>query len=164
MIKINLILDYNQYKYIYPPNTRKQEQLDIMMDNEYSNVDPLDPNILANEVVFTTEWWNVTKNKFPYEGAEYHFLLSSMKPVYSIEEMPQEMWEDLKEIWVKLMVEYNIEGGALNFRFGDCGLSGASLKRLHAHIIKPFEEEKVKFPIGGHKMLKKGLVIKNNNE
>ena len=158
-------IDYNQYKYIYPPNTRHQEQLDIMMDNEYNDLDPLDPNVLTNEVLFTTEWWNVTKNKFPYEGADLHFLLVSMKPIYNIADMPKEMWNDLKEIWVKLMTEYNIDGGALNFRFGDCGLSGASLKRLHAHIIKPYEENKVKFPIGGHKMLKKGLVInKPNNE
>jgi len=158
-------IDYNQYKYIYPPNTRHQEQLDIMMDNEYNNLDPLDPNVLTNEVLFTTEWWNVTKNKFPYEGADLHFLLVAMKPIYNLDDMPKEMWDELKEIWVKLMVEYNIPGGALNFRFGDCGLSGASLKRLHAHIIKPYEENKVKFPIGGHKMLKKGLVIKEpNNE
>jgi len=157
-------IDYNQYKYIYPPNTRHQEQLDIMMDNEYNNLDPLDSNILTNEVVFTTNWWNVTKNKFPYENAEEHFLIVAMKPIYRIEDMPEEMWQDLLLVWEKLMVEYNIPGGALGFRFGDCSLSGASLKRLHAHVIKPYEEEKVRFPIGGHKILKKGLHINKVNE
>lgn len=155
-----IVEDYSDYKYIYPPNTRKQEQLDIMMDNEYNNLDPLDPGVLTNEVVFITEWWNVTINKFPYEGAEYHFLLVSRKPIYKIEDMPKEMMDDLQEVWLKLMVDYNIPGGALCFRFGDCSLSGASLKRLHAHIIKPLDEEKTRFPIGGHKTLKKGLIIK----
>ena len=157
-------VDFDSYKYIYPPNTRHQDQLDIMIDNESNNLDPLDPNVLTNEVVFTTEWWNVTKNKFPYEGAELHFLLVSMKPIYKVEDMPKEMMDDLQDVWIKLMEDYDIPGGALCFRFGDCSLSGASLKRLHAHIIKPYEENKVKFPMGGHKMLKKGLVIKNPNE
>ena len=156
--------DYSEYKYIYPPNARHQEQLDIMMDREYRDIDPLSSDVLENEVVFTTEWWHISKNKFPYEGAEIHFLLTSLRPIYKIEDMPKEMWEDLKEVWIKLMAEYNISGGALCFRFGDCGLSGASLKRLHAHIIKPLEENKVKFPIGGHKMLKKNLTIKSIDE
>lgn len=155
------IEDYSQCKYTYPPNARHPQQLGIMMDDEYNDVDPLDPNILTNEVVFTTDWWNVTKNKFPYEGAEYHFLLSAMKPVYSVDDIPKEMWEDLKEVWIKLMVEYNIDGGSLNFRFGDCGFSGASLKRIHAHIIKPYEGKKVRFSIGGQKSLKRELRINN---
>ena len=153
-------IDYNQYKYIYPPNTRHQEQLDIMMDREYRGIDPLSADVLENEVLFTTEWWHVSKNKFPYEEAEMHFLLTSLKEIYKVEDMPQEMMDDLQKVWIKLMIDYDITGGALCFRFGDPSLSGASLKRLHAHIIKPYEEEKVKFPIGGHKELKKGLKIK----
>jgi deoxycytidylate deaminase len=152
-------IDYNQFKYIYPPNTRHQEQLDIMMDREYRGIDPLSVDVLENEVLFTTEWWHVSKNKFPYEGTEMHFLLTSVKEIYRVEDMPQEMMDDLQKVWIKLMIDYDITGGALCFRFGDPSLSGASLKRLHAHIIKPYEEEKVKFPIGGHKELKKGLKI-----
>ena len=157
-------VDYNNYKYIYPPNTRHQEQLDIMMDNEYNDVDPLDKDILTNEVLFRTKYWNVTKNKFPYDGAELHFLIVAMDPIYDVECMPKEMMEDIQNVWIKLMTDYNIPGGALCFRFGDCGLSGASLKRLHFHLIKPYEEDKVRFPVGGHKMLKKSLVIKTREE
>lgn len=157
-------VDYSKYRYIYPPNTRHQEQLDIMMNNEYNDVDPLDPNVLTNEVVFRTKYWNVTKNKFPYEGAELHFLIVAMEPIYKVEDMPKEMMEDIQNVWIKLMTDYNIPGGALCFRFGDCGLSGASLKRLHFHLIKPYEEDKVRFPVGGHKILKKSLVIKSREE
>ena len=155
-------IDYNKYKYIYPPNVRHQEQLDIMIDNEKNNLDPLDKDVLNNEVVFTTDYWNVTKNKFSYEGAEDQYLISSMKPIYKIEDLTNEMIDDLLKVWKKLMKEYNIDGGALCFRFGDCSLSGASLKRLHAHIIKPEEGKKVKFTIGGKKVLKKEFKIKNN--
>ena len=41
------------------------------------------------------------------------------------------------------------------FRFGDPSLSGATLKRLHVHLIKPKQESKARFPIGGHQTLKK---------
>ena len=155
-------VDYSNYKYIYPPNTRHQEQLDIMLDNEAHDLDPLSPDVLTNEVLFQTKYWNVTKNKFPYEGAELHFLIVAMKPIYRVEDMPQEMIDDLHKVWVKLMVDYDIPGGALCARFGDCSLSGASLKRIHMHIIKPYEEDKVRFPIGGKKQLKKGLTLKRD--
>jgi len=155
-------IDYSNYKYIYPPNTRKQEQLDIMINNEKNNIDPLDPNVLTNEVLFKTDMWTVTKNKFPYEGADKHYLLVPNIPIYNIDEMPKDLLDDLKNIILRLQNEYGLNGGALNIRFGDCALSGASLKRIHAHIIEPLEDEKVKFPIGGKKYLKKGLIIKND--
>ena len=157
-------VDFSSYKYIYPPNVRKQEQLDIMIDNENNNLDPLDKDVLGNEKVFETEYWNVTKNKFTYEGAEEQFLISSMNPVYNLGSLTNEMIDDLLSVWKRLEKEYNVTGGALCIRFGDCSLSGASLKRLHAHLIKPKEGEKVKFNIGGNKKLKKELRIKNVGE
>ncbi len=167
--KVEDVVDYTGYKYIYPPNVRHQEQLDIMMRNEYNDIDPIAPEVLTNEVMFNTEWWHVSKNKFPYQDengvvAAYHILIVAQKPVYSLDDMPKEMWEDLRNIWLQLKNEYNIEGGALCFRYGDCSLSGASQKRLHAHIISPQPESKLKFPIGGNKCLKKTLVIKTPSE
>ena len=55
--------------------------------------------------------------------------------------------------------EYGLDGGALCFRFGNPAKSGASLKRLHAHLIMPKVDTKTKFTIGGHKTLKKGLKL-----
>lgn len=155
--------DYNNFKYIYPPNARKQEQLDIMIANDNEDKDPLDPNILDNELLFDTNYWHVSKNRFPYEGALEQILISSYNPIYKVEDITKEMWIELKEIWVKLINEYNIEGGALCFRYGNPSKSGATLKRLHAHIIMPKEEEKVRFSIGGHKKLEKNLIIKKFN-
>ena len=74
------------------------------------------------------------------------------------------MWIDLNEVQLKLIADYNIPGGALCFRFGDCGYSGASLKRVHAHLIQTKLEQKTKFTVGGHKELKKSLVIKTQEE
>lgn len=155
--------NFTDYKYIYPPNARKQKQLDIMMSLEMNGKDPLAPDIIEQEILFTTDYWYISENRFPYEGVEHQFLIASRYPVYKIQDMSQEMWNDLENIWLALTNEFSIPGGALCFRFGDPSLSGASLTRLHAHLIMPKQEEKTKFTIGGHKTLKKGLYLNESN-
>lgn len=155
------ILKYDelpQYNFIDPRNVRYQKQLDIMMQLENSGKDPLDPNIIDQEILFYTKFWYVSRNKFPYEEIEHQFLIISLNPIYKIDNMPVEMWEELKNIWDKLIVEYGIPGGALCYRFGDTLFSGASLKRLHAHLIVPKEACKSKFTVGGNKSRKKKLL------
>ena len=148
---------YSQYKYIYPPNSRHQEQLDIMLRMEAEDKDPMAPEYIEQEILFMTDYWHVSMNRFPYEGAEKQFLIVAKGPVYKIEEISPEMWLDLQKIWQKLVKEYDLSGGGICMRFGDPSLSGASLTRLHAHIIMPKQGEKVRFPIGGRAELKEGL-------
>lgn len=146
----------NNYKYIYPPNARQQEQLDIMMRMEAEGKDPMAPEYIEQEILFMSEYWHVSKNCFPYEGAEVQYLIVAREPVYSLAEMSAEMWADLREVWNKL-AENGVDGGALCFRFGDPARSGASLTRLHCHVIMPKEGGKVRPGIGGRKKLKEGL-------
>ncbi len=146
-----------KYKYIYPANARAQEQLDIMLRMEAEDKDPMAPEYIEQEILFMTEYWHVSRNRFPYQGAELHFLIVARGPVYEVAEISPAMWLDLQEIWKRLMKEYNLDGGGICMRFGNPAKSGASLTRLHAHIIMPRPDEKVKFGIGGHKELKEGL-------
>lgn len=150
----------NNYKYIYPPNARHQEQLDIMLDMEQQDKDPMDPEYIDQEILFRTDYWHVSNNRFPYEGAEKQFLIVAMAPVYQLNDISPEMWDDLRKIWLKLKDEYGLDGGGLCMRFGNPAKSGASLTRVHAHIIMPKDGEKVKFSVGGKMELKEGLVIK----
>lgn len=149
--------DYSKYKYFYPPNARTQEQLDIMVRMEAEGKDSMAPEYIEQEILFRTKYWHVSKNRFPYDGAEQQFLIVAMQPVYKIEDMSPEMWADLQQIWYRLMEEYNMTGGAFCMRFGDPARSGASLTRLHAHLIMPKKGEKVRPPIGGKRELKEGL-------
>ena len=151
--------DMFSYKYIYPPNARKQEQLDIMMNCEINNIDPLSLEYIDQPVILITDYWYVSLNRFPYEGVEQQFLIVTKNPIYKKEDISLEMWEDFQKIWLYLSKQYNLPGGAFCLRFGDPSRSGASLKRIHAHLIVPKEEEKVKFSIGGHKNLKEGLIL-----
>ena len=152
--------DYSKYKYVYPPNAREQKQLDIMVEQERNGIDPFDPEIIDQDILFSTNNWYVSRNRFPYEGVEHQFLIIAYNEVYRVEDISPEMWAELNYIWNKLIIDYNLDGGALCFRFGVPALSGASVKRLHAHIVVPKENNKTKFTIGGKKVLKKGLVIK----
>lgn len=153
-------VDYSNYSYIYPPNSREQQQLDIMIDRVNKNEDPLDPNIIGQEIIFKTKYWYISENMFPYEGAEHQFLIAANDPIYTFENMNLEMWAELQQIWLTLINKYNMKGGAFCFRYGDPAKSGATLKRLHAHLIMPQEEKKTKFSIGGNKVLRKELHIK----
>lgn len=150
----------NQYKYIYPPNARHQEQLDIMLKMEADDKDPMaEENVdqEAQPTLFRTDYWFVSENRYPYDGAEQQFLIVATGPVYTIEEISPAMWLDLQQIWQRLVKEYNVAGGGICMRFGDPAKSGASLTRLHAHIIMPQAGAKVRFPIGGRTELKDGL-------
>lgn len=146
-------------KYIYPPNAKHQDQLDIMVEMERAGKDPLAIDVIDQEILFHTDYWHVSRNRFPYEGAESHFLIAAMQPVYDIADMTPEMWDDLRKIWLKLRDEYGAVGGAFSFRFGDPSRSGASLTRLHAHVITPAPGEKVRFSISGKTALKEGLTL-----
>lgn len=146
-----------RYKYIYPANAREQEQLDIMLRMEAEDKDPMAPEYIEQEILFMTDYWHVSRNRFPYKGAKSHFLIVARGPVYEVAEISPEMWLDLQEIWKRLMEEYNLDGGGLCMRFGNPARSGASLTRLHAHIIMPETDEKVRFGIGGHKDLPEDL-------
>lgn len=150
----------NKYKYIYPQNARHQEQLDIMLGMEAEDKDPMaEENVdqEAQPTIFRTPYWFVSRNRFPYDGAAEHFLVVAAGPVYEINDISPEMWLDLQKIWQKLTEEYGIDGGGICMKFGNPAKSGASLTRLHAHIIMPKDGEKVRFPIGGRTELKEGL-------
>lgn len=157
-------IDYGVYKYIYPPNSREQEQLDIMMRDEYAGKDPLDPKYIENDIAFETDFWSVSWNKFPYEGAKKQFLIVIRQPIYDMVDLSPEMWLDLQNVLARLKSDFGVIGGAFCMRYGDPALSGASLKRIHAHAILPDDGCKVGFKIGGKSKLKGHLVIKTPEE
>lgn len=144
---------YN-YRFIEPRNAKYIKQLEIMLQQEKEGKDPLDPNIIDQEILFTTKHWYISYNRFPNDNIEHQFLVASLQPIYNVNDMPKEMWEELKDIWTRLILEYDIPGGALCYRFGNLVVSGASLKRVHAHLVVPKRDKKVKFTIGGNAHLR----------
>lgn len=151
---------YDQYKYIYPPTARSQDQLDVMMRTEAAGIDPISPEHIDREkqkVLFEANHWFVAENRYPREGSEKHLLIIAKDPMYSVDDISPEAWMELLEVWKKTIEEQDLVGGGFCLRFGDPAKSGASLKRMHVNIIMPKEGEKVRFPVGGRAELKEGL-------
>ena len=146
------------YKYIDPRNVRHREQLEIMERLEAEGKDPLDPEFINQPIMFETDFWFVCANKFPYEEIKHQFLIVARGPVYKIEDMSPEMWDDLRKTWLRLQEGYGLPGGGLCFRFGDTFYSGASLTRLHVHLIIVNEGQKTRFNIGGNVKQKEDLL------
>lgn len=91
---------------------------------------------------------------YEYENAEHHLLLITREHLRDIRELDDEAWVDLLKLAKWACEEYGIPGGGFAFRFGDSNFSGAEIRHLHVHLIKPVRDEGekfsrvVNFPIG----------------
>lgn len=150
----------DNYKYIYPPTARTQDQLDVMLKAEAEDRDPLALENIDQEkqaIILVGKHWFAAENRYPREGSEQHLLIIAKDPMYTVEDITPEAWTELYDVWKKLIDERKLTGAAFCMRFGDPARSGASLKRLHVNVIMPIKDEKVRFPIGGRAVLKEGL-------
>ncbi|MHB8660850.1 MAG: HIT family protein [Minisyncoccota bacterium] len=86
-------------------------------------------------VEYRSRHWLVTRNSWPYDGTQHHFLFITRKHIKTIEEMAPAAWADLQRTY-RLMVErYKLTGATLMIRSGDTRFTGASVNHLHAHLI-----------------------------
>lgn len=151
---------YSNFKYVYPPTARTQDQLDVMMRDEKAGIDPIAPENIDQDkqkILFMADHWFVAENRYPREGSDKHLLIIARDPMYCLDDISPEAWTELYAVWQRLVKEQDLVGGGFCLRFGDPEKSGASLKRLHVNIITPKPGEKVRFPIGGRPEIKEGL-------
>jgi diadenosine tetraphosphate (Ap4A) HIT family hydrolase len=83
-----------------------------------------------------TDYWFVTENMSPYEGASHHFLFV-YKPshVNTLSSVSPEAGQDLFTLLAWVTETYSIEGGSFFMRFGDMNWNGSSVEHLHAQLI-----------------------------
>ena len=97
--------------------------------------------------------WFITKNSWPYENTEYHFVIIGKKHKENFLELEDSDFKAVKSLVNWAIKEFNIKGGAITMRFGDTDHTGATVCHLHFHLISPKldTENKAKtvyFPIG----------------
>lgn len=140
-------------------NARSEEQKMIMRKIIKNQEDPFDLQNISKyhkkKIFSYWNYWFVTENQWPYEGSAKSFLIISYQYYDSPSQMPCEAFEELIEVVNFLIRKFKIKGGALAMRFGDTSFSGASVKRIHFHLIQPQRGKVVFFHIGKSK-------IKNN--
>jgi len=82
-----------------------------------------------------TQYWILTKNDYPYEGAKIHLLLIHKKHLENLDKITPEASSDLMKLVSWSIKKFNIRGGSLFLRFGNMDYNGSSVAHLHAHLI-----------------------------
>lgn len=104
-------------------------------------------------LIFITEHWTVTENKFSHPKAAFRFLIIlRQRHVENFVETTREERADLLEAYERLIKESRLPGSTLVWRQGDTSRTGGSVKHLHAQIIvgkgTGLEEDKVFARVG----------------
>jgi ATP adenylyltransferase len=135
-------------------NARVPAQRAQMEDISKRGICPFDDEYLREThrepIEDQSEWWSVTKNDYPYEGTEVHYLLICRPHVTRPDEIPPEAMAEFGRHIARLAKNY--PGGVVLMRWGDTSMTGATISHLHAHFIVggPAREgaEKLKASIG----------------
>ena len=97
---------------------------------------PTSSNYLADHhqpIVAESGHWFLTTAQWPYDDTSAHYLIVLKAHKTHISQLNRFEWLSLQDI----MGEVELAGGALAIRFGDPGLTGATVTHLHAHILVP---------------------------
>lgn len=89
----------------------------------------------SHVIYHLTEWWTVTNNRFPYDGARLHLLLIPSVHVRDLVDLPTAAQADFWGVlgWCRDRWGFNFYG--LGARCGDFRFTGATLEHLHLHLM-----------------------------
>ncbi len=118
---------------------RGAEQLERMRDLEAQGVCIFCPEHAhdwqAEPVEHSGEHWYVTRNDFPYEGTDAHYLIVARRHVESFTELPDEAGAELWRIRRELAARLGAVAYATVERSGDMRFNGGSVAHLHVHFV-----------------------------
>jgi ATP adenylyltransferase len=100
-----------------------------------------------NPIIHDGNYWVLTSNMYPYEGAKHHALLVHKKHITTLAEVSDNAWLELKHVFDWYVREHNIPGGSFVMRFGDTRYTGASVQHLHANLVSSDGENPERKPI-----------------
>ena len=115
--------------------------------------DPFDPQYLSNyhsnPIVKVWDYWYATESEHAYPGSNHHILLICNEYAETLTDISKEAFSELYDIISELNEKYEIPGGGFWMRYGNTNSTGATVKRLHAHLIsKDPEGNGVRIPLG----------------
>lgn len=85
-------------------------------------------------ITHETDYWYVTKNRWPSDNALHHLLLVHREHISSVDEMSPEAFLDLKQLVTRLCKELGVTGVTLVMRSGDNTKTGGTVTHLHAQL------------------------------
>ncbi|HVE80583.1 MAG TPA: HIT domain-containing protein [Candidatus Dormibacteraeota bacterium] len=81
------------------------------------------------------QYWYVTKNDYPYQGALVHLLIVAKEHVTAITEMPTEAGSELFAMLATLRQAHQASSEAIVARSGDMRFNAGSVEHLHIHYV-----------------------------
>ena len=85
--------------------------------------------------MYTSKYWLVTKNNWPYKGSKHHLLFITRDHIEATQDLSPAAWTDLQKLYKKVISEGAIKGATLMLRSGDTKITGATVNHLHAHLV-----------------------------
>lgn len=121
-------------------HARSQDQINALEKIRSNKECPFcDKDYLKKEhkkpILWEGEFWLVTENRWPYEGAKEHLLLIHKNHIAHANEISDQAWRELHQATIRIAEGRAIHGGTLIMRFGDNRYNGATVTHLHAQLV-----------------------------
>lgn len=120
-------------------NARRPQQWATMERIQLDGVCPFCPSYIAryhNEPIINENAdWLLTKNQWPYENTEHHFLVIARRHAERLNQLSPTAWPALGELVAFAEKEFGIVSGSLRLRFGDPRQNGGTVRHLHAQLL-----------------------------
>ena len=145
----------NKSEFVNLANARNGEQKGVMKEIAKEGHCPFCTENLAkyhkNHIEREGAHWLITKNQWPYDYTEVHLLAILTYHAEDVSGLKPGALDELQSHLEWAVKSYGIAAGGLAMRFGGIDSNGASVRHLHAHIIKPDpsrkKDQKVRFKI-----------------
>lgn len=99
-----------------------------------------------NPILWSGVHWIVSTNDYPYPDSRIHLILILKTHTEDVDRIPSGAYEEIGTIlrWAK--TKFEIPGGGLYMRFGECTWNSGTIRHSHAHIVvKNRKDTSVKF-------------------
>jgi ATP adenylyltransferase len=120
-------------------NARTAEQLAEMRRLDAEGICLFCPEGLARharqQVLFRTRHWTATPNEFPYQGTRLHLLLVPDQHANDLLDLAEEVRHDFWAALAAVAEKHQLSYYGLGVRNGDCRLTGATIRHVHAHVL-----------------------------
>lgn len=126
-------------KYLNLTNTRTKSQKRLMDKMAHDGKCPFCPNNIAlyhkPPILKRGEYWLVTPNMFPYQGARIHLLFIYHSHIENISNIDPKAWKEFARYTRWAENHFKIVGGTLFMRFGDTDFTSGTIAHLHAQMV-----------------------------
>ncbi|MGI8667907.1 MAG: HIT family protein [Jatrophihabitans sp.] len=120
-------------------HARSEQQLQDMQQLQEAGICIFCPQHLRQEagqrVLWESEHWILTPNKFPYSSARLHLLLVPHAHVTDVLDLPPAAQQDFWSALGHVRTYYELAYYGIGIRNGDPAHTGGTIAHVHVHVL-----------------------------